>query len=146
MSIGKVPESLTSFFKKNNDFHSYIIRIANLYHNLSVKLGLSNTGMKYKGANIWNSIAPEEINLEVSEAVFKKKSYQNDQQWYFVKYAVFCRLTISRSLWSAPFCYYAYDQDMFIRFGSHTRSWVVATYTKLRDTNDWFPCCVAILD
>ena len=72
MSIGKDPESLTSLFKKNSDFHAYSTRIANLYHVLHVKLDLSKTGIKYRGATIWNLIALEEINLEVSEAVFKK--------------------------------------------------------------------------
>ena len=71
ISIGKVPESLTSLFKKNSDY-TYSTRIANLYHAPSVKLDLSKTGIKYRGASIWNRIALEEINLEVSKAVFKK--------------------------------------------------------------------------
>ena len=70
--IGKVPESLTSLFKKNSDYHSYSTRIADLYHVPCVKLDLSKTGIKYRGTSIWNLIALEEINLEVSEAVFKK--------------------------------------------------------------------------
>ena len=72
ISIGKVPESLTSLFKKNSDYHSYSDRIVNLYHIPSVKLDLSKTGIKYRGATIWNLIVLEKINLEVSEAVFKK--------------------------------------------------------------------------
>ena len=72
MSIGKVPESLTSLFKKNSDFHSYSPRIVNLYRVPPVKLDLSKTGIKYRGATIWNLIALEEIILEVSEAVLKK--------------------------------------------------------------------------
>ena len=72
MSIGKISESLTSLFQKNNDFQSYSTRIANLYHVPPVKLDLSKTGITYRGATIWNVIALEEINLEVSEAVFKK--------------------------------------------------------------------------
>ena len=71
MSIGKVPESLTSIFKKNSDYHSYSARIANLSYIPSVKLDLSKTGINYRGATIWNLIAPEEINLVVPEAVFK---------------------------------------------------------------------------
>ena len=72
ISIGKVPESLTSLLKKNSDYHSYSTRIADLYHVPCVKLDLSKTGIKYRGTSIWNLIALEEINLEVSEAVFKK--------------------------------------------------------------------------
>ena len=45
ISIDKVPESLTSLFKKNSDYHSYSTRIANLYHAPSVKLDLSETGI-----------------------------------------------------------------------------------------------------
>ena len=71
ISIGKVPESLTSLLK-TSDYHSYSTRIANLYHVPCVKLDLSKTGIKYRGTSIWNLIALEEINLEVSEAVFKK--------------------------------------------------------------------------
>ena len=71
ISIGKVPESLTPLLK-NSDYHSYSTRIANLNHVPSMKLDLSKTGIKYWGASIWNLIALEEINLEVSEAVFKK--------------------------------------------------------------------------
>ena len=56
MYVGKVPEYLTTLFKKNSEFHSYNTKI----------------GMKYSGATVWNLIAQEDINLEVSEAVFKK--------------------------------------------------------------------------
>ena len=73
ISIGKIPESPTSLLKKNSDYHSYSTRIANLYHVPCVKLDLSKTGIKYRGTNKWNLIALEEINLEVSEVVFKKK-------------------------------------------------------------------------
>ena len=37
-----------------------------------MKLDLSKTGTKYRGTSIWNLIALQDINLEVSEAVFKK--------------------------------------------------------------------------
>ena len=69
--IAKFPESLT-LFKKHSDFHSYSTRIANIYHIPSVKLDLNKTGIQCRGATIWNLIALEEINLVVSEAVFKK--------------------------------------------------------------------------
>ena len=72
ISIGKVPESLTSLINRNSDYHSNNTRIANLYHVPSVKLDMSKTGMKYRDASIRNLLALEEINLEVSEAVFKK--------------------------------------------------------------------------
>ena len=36
------------------------------------RLDLSKTGIKYRGAIVWNFISHTGINLEVSEAVFKK--------------------------------------------------------------------------
>ena len=72
MYVGKVPEYLTALFKKNSEFHSYNTRSADLYHIRYIKLDLSKAGIKYRGATVWNLIAQEEINLEVSEAVLKK--------------------------------------------------------------------------
>ena len=37
-----------------------------------MKLDLSKTGIKYRGAIIWNLIVQTGINLNVSEAVLKK--------------------------------------------------------------------------
>ena len=93
MYVGKVPEYLTTLFKKNSEFHSYNTRIADLYHIPCVQLDLSKTGIKYRGATVWNLIAQEEINLEVSEAVFKKKTNHNDKQWFILNIVVSCRLT-----------------------------------------------------
>ena len=72
VSIDKVPQSFGSLFRKNNEFHNYETRSAHHLHLPSVKLDLSKTGIKYRGAIVWNLIAQTGINLEVSEAVFKK--------------------------------------------------------------------------
>ena len=72
VSINKVPQSFGSLFRKNNEFHNYETRSAHHLHLPSVKLDLSKTGIKYRGAIVWNLIAQTGINLEVSEAVFKK--------------------------------------------------------------------------
>ena len=90
MYVGKVPEYLTTLFKKNSEFHSYNTRIADLYHIPCVKLDLSKTGIKYKGATVWNLIAQEEINLEVC---IQEKPNQNDKQWFILNIVVSCRLT-----------------------------------------------------
>ena len=41
MYVGKVPEYLTTLFKKNSEYHSYSTRIVGLYHISFVKLDLS---------------------------------------------------------------------------------------------------------
>ena len=72
VSIEKVPQSFGSLFRNNNEFHNNDIRSAHHLHLPSVKLDLSKTGIKYREAIVWNLISHTGINLEVSEAVFKK--------------------------------------------------------------------------
>ena len=72
VSIDKVPQSFGSLFRKNNEFYNYETRSAHHLHLPSVKLDLSKTDIIYRGAIVWNLIAQTGINLEVSEAVFKK--------------------------------------------------------------------------
>ena len=67
-----IPQSFRTLFRKNNEYHSYSTRSAHHLHIPSVKLDLSKTCIKYRGTIIWNIIAESEINLEVSEAPFKK--------------------------------------------------------------------------
>ena len=53
-------------------YHSCSTRSAHHLHIPYVKLDLSKTGIKYRGTIVWNIIAESGINLEVSEAAFKK--------------------------------------------------------------------------
>ena len=46
--------------------------LAGHFHIPPIKLDLSKTGIKYKGAIIWNYILQEDVNVDVSEAVLKK--------------------------------------------------------------------------
>ena len=69
---GQVPEFFSPFFVRNCDIHQHETRSAGHLHIPPVKLDLSKTGIKYKGAIIWNNILQEDVNLDVSEAVFKK--------------------------------------------------------------------------
>ena len=69
---GQVPEFFSHFFVRNCDIHQHETRLAGHFHIPPVKLDLSKTGIKYKGAIIWNNILQEDVNLDVSEAVFKK--------------------------------------------------------------------------
>ena len=72
VSIDKVPQSFRILFRRNNEYHSYSTRSAHHLHIPTVKLDLSKTGIKYRGAIVWNIITESGINLDVSEAVFKK--------------------------------------------------------------------------
>ena len=61
-----------SFFSRNHDFHKQNTRISGHFHIISVKSDLSKTGIRYRGAVIWNTILHHGINHESSEAVFVK--------------------------------------------------------------------------
>ena len=58
--------------KTNSEYHSYNTRSAEHYQIPPVKLDLSKIGIKYRGAIIWNLIVKTGINLNISEAVFKR--------------------------------------------------------------------------
>ena len=69
---------------------------------------------------------------------FQEKANQNVKQWYFLKCAVSCRLTISRSLWHVRhFVSMHMIKDMCISFGAHKPNWVVRS---LCFTNLCFQC------
>ena len=73
------------FVKKTCDIHQHETRLAGHFHIPLVKLDLSKTGIKYKGAIIWNNVLQEDVNLDVSEVVFKKNIYQDVEyyvNWY----------------------------------------------------------------
>ena len=62
----------SSFFIRNKDIHSHNTRTADHFHIPIVKTDLGKTGIKYRGAVIWNIVIKDGINIDVSEAVFKK--------------------------------------------------------------------------
>ena len=51
---GQVPDTFSSFFIRNNDIHSHNTRTADHFHIPIVKSDLGKTGIKYRGAVIWN--------------------------------------------------------------------------------------------
>ena len=113
MSIGKFPENMTSLFKKKSDYHPYSTRIANLYHIPSVKFDI--TGIRDRGATIWNLIPLEEINIEVSEAVFKKNLIRMLHTAIFEN--VLSQVNHQQILMTcALFCFDAYDQRHVYQF------------------------------
>ena len=69
---GQIPRLFDSFFFRNHDFHEHNTRISGHFHIISVKSDLSKTGIRYRGAVIWNTILHHGINHESSEAVFVK--------------------------------------------------------------------------
>ena len=69
---GQIPRLFDSFFSRTNDFHEHNTRISGHFHIISVKSDLSKTGIRYRGAVIWNTILHHGINHESPEAVFVK--------------------------------------------------------------------------
>ena len=124
--------------KKPSDYHSYRTRIANLYHVPCVKLDLSKTGIKYRGASMWECYCSRRDQPCSFRSCFHEKSNQNVKQWYFLKWAVSCRLTISRSLCHVRhFVTMHMTKDMWISFGAHKPNWV---FRSLCSTNLCFQC------
>ena len=69
---GKVPVIFVSYFQQNCGVHHYDIRTAQHYHIAQVKSDLAKTGIRYRGAVVWNTILSDNTYTNVSEAVFKK--------------------------------------------------------------------------
>ena len=65
-------EIFVSYFQQNCDVHHYDTRTAQHYHIPPVKFDLAKTGIRYRGAVVWNAILSDNTNTNVSEAVFKK--------------------------------------------------------------------------
>ena len=74
---GNIPVMFMSFFKRNHELYDYNTRTINHFHIPPVRSELGMTGVRYRGAIIWNAILKDGINPDVPEAVFKKflKSY-----------------------------------------------------------------------
>ena len=69
---GNIPVMFMSFFKRNHELYDYNTRTINHFHIPPVKSELGKTGVRYRGAIIWNAILKDGINPDVLEAVFKK--------------------------------------------------------------------------
>ena len=72
LCIDQVPSLFKPLFQRNRELHNYSTRTADHFHILLVKSDLGKTGIRFRGAVIWNSILNGGINPEVSETVFKK--------------------------------------------------------------------------
>ena len=69
---GSLPQLFNSFFEYNSDYHTYDTRTAQHFHIPPVKTDLAKTGIKYRGAIIWNCILSHGIYSDTSESVFVK--------------------------------------------------------------------------
>ena len=68
----KVPEFFNSYFENNSDYHNYHTRSAEHFHAPKVKTDLAKTGLKYRGAIIWNAVLNHGICSDTSESIFIK--------------------------------------------------------------------------
>ena len=68
----RVPDSFTSLFHRNNEYHNHETRTADHFHIPAVASNLGKTGIRYRGAIIWNAMLSNDISADVSEAVFVK--------------------------------------------------------------------------
>ena len=71
IALDKVPQSVRILFRRNNEYHSYSTTAAHHLHIPPVKLDLITTGIKCRGAIVWNIITESGINLDVSETASK---------------------------------------------------------------------------
>ena len=62
----KVPESFHSFFCENKDIHDHVTRSAQHFHIPCAKSDLGKTGIRYRGAVVWNPILQDGTNTDVS--------------------------------------------------------------------------------
>ena len=69
---GNIPNIFVTFFQENREIHDHNTRAACHLHIPAVRSDLGKTGIRYRGALIWNHIYADGFNTDVSEAVFVK--------------------------------------------------------------------------
>ena len=69
---GHVPLLFNSFFAYNYEFHNYSTRSAQHFHIPPLKTNLGKTGIRYRGALIWNELLSKDIYPDTSECVSVK--------------------------------------------------------------------------
>ena len=68
----QVPVLFQSFFTYNHEIHSYGTRSAQHFHIPQIKTNFGKTGIRHRGAMIWNKILSKGIYPDTSECVFVK--------------------------------------------------------------------------
>ena len=69
---GNIPNISVTFFQENIEIHDHYTRAACNLHIPAVRYDFGKTGIRYRGALIWNHIYGDVFNTDVSEAVFVK--------------------------------------------------------------------------
>ena len=72
----KLPVLFNSYFEYNCDYHNYNTRSAEHFHTPQIKSDLAKTGIKYRGAIIWNAILNHGIHADTFESIFVKSLKQ----------------------------------------------------------------------
>ena len=67
-----VPDSFASLFQGNSEYHNHETRSADHFHIPAVTSDLGKTGIRFRGAIIWNAVLSKNVNTDVSEAVYVK--------------------------------------------------------------------------
>ena len=68
-ATARVPDSFVSLFHRNNEYHHHETRTVDHFHIPAVTSDLGKTGIRYRGAIIWNDALSNDISADVSEAV-----------------------------------------------------------------------------
>ena len=68
----QVPVLFDSFVAHNYEIHAYNTRSAQHFHIPPVKTNLGKTGIRYRGALIWNEILSKGVYPDTSECIFVK--------------------------------------------------------------------------
>ena len=71
-SKASVPDSFGSLFQRNREYHNHETRSADHFHIPAVTSDLGKTGIRFRGAIIWNAVLCNNVNTDVSEAVYVK--------------------------------------------------------------------------
>ena len=78
---GNLPDALCEYFVYNHHIHNHNTSISSHLHVPKMYLCRSQTGIRYQGVIIWNTILMAKINPDSSEAYFKtmlkKKTMQH---------------------------------------------------------------------
>ena len=69
---GSILNIFVTLFQENRKIHDHNTRAACHLHIPAVRSDLGKTGIRYRGALIWNHIYVDGFNTDVSEAVFVK--------------------------------------------------------------------------
>jgi len=68
----QVPDLFKPMFILNRDIHDHKTRTADHFHLPVVKTELGKTGIRFRGASIWNQILSKKIHSDTSECIFVK--------------------------------------------------------------------------